>query len=183
MWMSWKQCFLIIENYPNFLMRSRWKFKQCSLIVENYQNNLMIDRWRWKLRIIQLRGRWRWRQYSVVLENYPNYLMIARWSWRRRNAQIIRLEFRTSMNLDFPPFSVLQTQRLCRETQKKHWPEVEEAEGGDGGEEETDEDYWVGSPSHQLPPPEEQTFQAADYKPTCHVHRSHNFCDLRLIRG
>ena len=43
---------------------------------------------------------------------------------------------------------------------QKHWPEVEEAEGGNGSEEKASQDHWVGSPSHQLTPPQEETFQA-----------------------
>ena len=85
------------------------------------------------------------------------------------------------------------------------WPEVEEAEGGEGSDEEAGEDDRVGSSRHQLPPPEEQSFQAekwqlfskcfqktisdddiildhdddipADGEPTGRVHRTHGFCE------
>ena len=106
-------------------------------------------------------------------------------------------------------FALLQTLPFVRNAEgwKKgqDWPEVEEAEGGEGSDEEAGEDDRVGSPCHQLPPPEEHSFQAekwqlfskcfqktisdddiildhdddipADDEPTGRVHRTHGFCE------
>ena len=65
-------------------------------------------------------------------------------------------------------FALLQTLPFVRNAEgwKKgqDWPEVEEAEGGEGSDEEAGEDDRVGSPCHQLPPPEEQSFQAEKWQ-------------------
>jgi len=191
---SWKQCSLIVEKY---LMIARGSWRQFFFIVENYPNDLMRARWSWNLRIIQLRARLSWQQCSLIineLSKWFNDCQMKLEAPQRANHPAWNPHFH---EFGLPPFLCFantspQQTFLCfanttslsrKDAKKRHWPEVEKAEGGEGGEEETDEDDWVGSPRYQLAPPEEQTFQAADYKPTCCVHRSHNFCDLRSIKA
>lgn len=45
----------------------------------------------------------------------PDDLMRDRSSWKRRNAQITRLEFRTSVNSDFPNLCCFANTAFCRE--------------------------------------------------------------------
>ena len=62
-------------------------------------------------------------------------------------------------------------------------PEVEEAEAGEGGEEEAGEDDGVGTARHELAPPVEEPLEGADHQQAGPVHHPHPHAPIDFTEG